>query len=261
MTKKNPSDRFMNIPMGIKERRTKILLALHLLSDDLSQSVNLNSDLQTIFDLKLGAKIKSVLNKLIEDNVVVVDNNTDQPLYQLSEKGFYELCLEFPFFRFIRDQWDNKWRILSYEIPESKRDLRDKLRREVSGWGLGPWHRSFWVTPHPIIDNLKELVAKKEEEQYIQAFESEHVFGDQKIMVEKVWNLSNLEAKYRILFKDWHSVLSKDTDKIAKLTQIVQLYTQILRIDPGLPKEILGENWIGFEAQNILKEIKSILLA
>ena len=36
-----------------------------------------------------------------------------------------------------------KWRIISYEIPEAKRELRDRLRREMQGWGLGPWHRSF----------------------------------------------------------------------------------------------------------------------
>jgi phenylacetic acid degradation operon negative regulatory protein len=186
----------------------------------------------------------------------------EQPsTYKLTDKGFYTLCFEFPFFRFCREKWDGKLRILSYEIPEKKRDLRDKLRREVSGWGLGPWHRSFWVTPHPVIAKLKELVSQKEEEKYIQAFEADHVFGDKEILIEKVWQKSAIDKKYREVFKRWHEILSSQGEKHVKLGKVIEEYVTILRQDPGLPAELIGSNWIGFEAYNIFKEMRNILLA
>lgn len=264
--------------MGIKERRTKILLALFLLSDVDFKPVTLNQTLEIAFDLTLNQKTKGTLSSLIKEGAIekigAVANLDQAPIeqtpsqYALTAKGFLELCLFFPFFRFLRETWDGRWRILSYEIPEKKRELRDKLRREVAGWGLGPWHRSFWLTPHPIIDNLRSLISQKEEEQYVQAFESEHVFGDREILIEKVWQKSKLDKRYRELFKEWHQVLSSNPEgsnqtdvKVEKFKTIVDKYVGILRDDPGLPTELIGANWIGFEAFNIFKEIRAILLS
>lgn len=265
--------------MGIKERRTKILLALVLLSDVDFGVVDINVTIQKAFDLKFNQKTRGTISGLIREGLIykhieeLGDGSPDREVgptvvtsslgnkYKITEKGFHELSLKFPFFRFLRDKWDGKWRVLSYEIPEKKRELRDRLRREVTGWGLGPWHRSFWITPHPIIENLRSLVSQKEEEQYIQAFQSEHVFGKQDVLIEKVWLKSNLEKKYRELFKKWHEILSQEADKVEKFKQVIGEYVVLLRLDPGLPKDLVGESWIGYEAFNIFKEIRAILLS
>ncbi len=247
--------------MAVKERRTKILLSLFLLSDVDFKPVRLNKDTQEIFDFSLNQKTKTTLSSLLKETLIVKIEDKEEETYALTEKGFDSLCNEFPLFRFLKHKWDNKWRIISYEIPESKREIRDRLRREMQGWGLGPWHRSFWLTPHPVISNLKSLVEGKIEEQYIQAFESDHVFGNRDILIEKVWGKSQLDKKYRELFKKWHEILSKDGDKGQKFAGVINHYVDILRIDPGLPAELMGNSWIGFEAVNIFKEIRSILLS
>ena len=245
--------------MGIKERRTKIILALYLLSDGNFSPVALDDRVQKIFDLSLNQKTRGTISGLIKEEIItktMVENT-----YQLTKKGFYSLCLEFPLFRYLKDKWDGKWRIISYEIPEKKREIRDRLRREMQGWGLGPWHRSFWLTPHPIIETLRQLVSQKEEEKYIQAFEADHGFGDREVLIEKVWQKSEIDKKYREMFKKWHDILSTDSDKTDKFRKVIAEYVSLLRLDPGLPVELVGEKWIGFEASNIFKEIKSILLS
>lgn len=258
--------------MGIKERRTKILLSIFLLSGVDFSSINIDDRVQKIFDYSFNQKTRGTLSGMIREGLIEKINNqlnqsksvkspTESTEYRLTEKGFYQLCLEFPFFRYLKDKWDGKWRIISYEIPEAKREIRDRLRREMQGWGLGPWHRSFWLTPHPIIETLKQLVNQREEEKYIQAFCSDHSFGDQEILIEKVWGKSVLEKEYRELFKKWHEILSKEGDKLEKFRKIIADYITILRKDPGLPQELINANWIGFEAHNIFKEIRSILLS
>ncbi len=244
--------------MGIKERRTKILITLFLLSDLSSQAVVFDENVQKIFDLSFNQKTKGTLSSLLKEGLI--ETGEGERSYRLMEKGFQELALHFPYVRFLKDKWDGKWRVLSYEIPEKKRELRDKLRRQVAGWGLGPWHRSFWLTPHPIISNLQELIFGKEEETYIQAFEADHVFGDREILIEKVWGRSELDRKYRELFKKWHIILSQNDDKAIKLSKVSAEYISLLRQDPGLPVELVGSNWIGHEAFNIYKEIRGILL-
>lgn len=245
--------------MGVKERRTKILLSLFLIAGVDLSPILFDDKIQKVFDLVMNQKTRGTLSGLLKEEMIVKGEKENQ--YQLTEKGFQSLCLEFPFFRFLKEKWDGKWRVISYEIPEKKREIRDRLRREMQGWGLGPWHRSFWLTPHPIITNLKTLTAQKEEERYIQAFESDHVYGDRELLIEKVWGKANLDRQYRELFKKWHDILSGSEEKLDKFKKIVLFYIDILRQDPGLPKELLGESWIGFEGWNIFKEIKSILLS
>lgn len=248
--------------MGVKERRTKILLLLLLLSDIDLAPVTIDEKVQRIFDLSLNQKTKSTLVSMAREGVIIkTSQNEPAHIYCLTEQGVDDLVLEFPFFRFLKREWDGKWRILSYEIPEQRRELRDRLRRQVAGWGLGPWHRSFWLTPHPIIENLKKLVSGKEEEKYVQAFESDHSFGNREVLIEKVWGKTELDKKYRELFKKWHMTLSQDMEKTDKLKSVIGDYVTVLRQDPGLPKNVVGENWIGLEAFNIFKEIRNILLS
>ena len=172
--------------MAVKERRTKILLSLFLIVDVDFSYLNLNEKIQKIFDVTLNQKTRGTISGLIKEGAIEksdIENN-----YRLTKKGFSELSLEFPFFRYLKDNWDGKFRIISYEIPEKKREIRDRLRREMQGWGLGPWHRSFWVTPHPVMETLKDLVSQKEEEQYIQAFEADHKFGKKEILIARIFS-------------------------------------------------------------------------
>lgn len=245
--------------MGIKERRTKILLSLFLLSDLDFKPLIFTENLQNVLDLSFNKKTKASLSSLLKEKMI--EKGEVENEYKLTDAGFNELCLKFPFFRFLKTDWDGKWRIISYEIPESKREIRDRLRREMQGWGLGPWHRSFWLTPHPVLERLKELVVGKEEEKYIQAFSADHSFGENKSMIEKVWMIKELDKRYREMFKKWHDILAKDGDKVDKFLLVISEYVSILRDDPGLPKQLVGEQWIGFEANNIFKEIRSILLS
>lgn len=245
--------------MPVKDRRTKILLLLFLVPKVDFDLVEITPTLQTIFDLSFNQKTKGTISAMIKEGLIEKQDDQNNQ-YRLTEKGFHELCLQFPLFRFLKEEWDGLWRVVSYEIPEAKREIRDRLRREMRSWGLGPWHRSFWLTPHPIITPLKDLVYGREEEKYVQAFESTHVFGDLNLLVEKVWQKSQLDRKYRELFKQWHAILSSKEANEEKMKRFVAAYINILRLDPGLPRSLVGRNWIGFEAFSIFKEVRNILV-
>lgn len=246
--------------MPIKDRKSKILLVLALFGDLQQKQVEFNEKILDLFDLTLNQKTKGTLSSFLKSELIEIIDQDNVLKYTLTNKGLETLSLHFPLFRYQVSEWDGVWRIISYEIPERKRELRDRLRREMSGWGLGPWHRSFWITPHPIISALKNLVYGKEEAQYIQAFEATHMFGEKEILIEKVWNKIKLEQGYRELFKLWHSTLAQDVSQIEKFKIILYSYIAYIRNDPGLPQSLLGQNWIGYEAYAIFKEIRDLLL-
>jgi len=242
--------------MGIRDNATKIMLGVFLIGGEDFKSVNFSPDFLFISDLTFNEKVKGVLSQLVKGGLL---EKKDNSIYRLTVKGFSFLCTKFPFVRFLRESWDGKWRIISYEIPEIKRHLRDRLRREMEGWGLGPWHRSFWITPHPVIENLRELVLGKEEERYVQAFTAEHAFGNRDTLIRKVFKLDELEELYKDIFKRWHEILSSKDSNMDKLKKVVGEYVFALKKDPGLPQELVGSGWIGRESWKLFNEIKALL--
>ncbi|WP_009992964.1 PaaX family transcriptional regulator C-terminal domain-containing protein, partial [Saccharolobus solfataricus] len=74
------------------------------------------------------------------------------------------------------------------------------------------------------------------------------------------WNLSEIELKYKEFISKWIGLLNK-IDKLSpaeafvnKIT-ILHEYRKFLHIDPGLPEELLPNNWIGYEAYKLFKNI------
>lgn len=244
--------------MGIKERTTSILLLLFMMGGEGKNAVSLTSELLALFELPQNSKTRSTLRMLEKCGSITCLDKTSST-YELTDIGVRELSLSFPFARFTFFKWDGLWRIVSYEIPENKRKLRDTLRRKMTMWGLGPWHRSFWVTPHPILDELKAVIDDSATSEYAQAFEAKHILGDLSVLIDKVWKKQDLEREYRQLFKKWHMILSEEQSQNKKLQLIVMAYVGVLKTDPGLPKELLGDGWVGYESLNIFQEILKIL--
>lgn len=57
-------------------------------------------------------------------------------------------------------RWDNKWRIVVFDIPEEKRLARDILRRKLRQLGFRLIQKSVWVLPWPCraeLEFIREL--------------------------------------------------------------------------------------------------------
>lgn len=54
--------------------------------------------------------------------------------------------------------WDGKWRLISFDIPESRRRDRDWLRGVLEVWGFERFHKSVFVGKFPLPDSVfKEI--------------------------------------------------------------------------------------------------------
>lgn len=58
------------------------------------------------------------------------------------------------------EPWDGLWRIVIYDIPENKRQIRDLFRRRLKDWGFKYWQQSIWVTKSNITIKLRKLLDK-----------------------------------------------------------------------------------------------------
>ena len=71
-------------------------------------------------------------------------------------------------------EWDGKWRIVVFDIPESKRVVRDILRNRLKLWGFTPWQKSVWASKKNLTNKLRNLTKELGMEDWVLVIESEN---------------------------------------------------------------------------------------
>ncbi len=158
------------------------------------------------------------------------------------------------------NSWDGKWRILMYNIPEEKRNIRDELRQELVWSGFGSLSNSCWISPNPLEDQVKDLIDKYDISSYVNFFLASYEGPDEnKSLITKCWDLDNINERYESFIREYSQKYVIDKNKIDKgevtdgqcfveRTILVHEYRKFLFIDPGLPVELLPEKWLGDSA-------------
>ena len=81
----------------------------------------------------------------------------DYLVYRFSEKGkeklkklvLDELIVKTP------KKWDKKWRLVVFDIPESKRKAREALRKKLKDMKFYQCQKSVWIHPFPCMEEIE----------------------------------------------------------------------------------------------------------
>ncbi|WP_052349380.1 PaaX family transcriptional regulator C-terminal domain-containing protein [Candidatus Acidianus copahuensis] len=127
--------------------------------------------------------------------------------------------------------WDKKWRIIVYNIPESKRELRDKIRKELRWLGFGMLAQSTWISPNPIEDYVNNML----NESWKDVRDSVHFFistylGDPKALVNLCSDIKGIENAYKTFIEKWKNVkdeMSEEESFVMKI-RLVHEYRKFL---------------------------------
>lgn len=169
------------------------------------------------------------------------------------------------------DSWDGRWRLLTYAIPEGRRAIRDRLRRELGWLGLGPLSRSTWVTPRALGPQLAELARAHGLDGHVAIFEAALLRPRQdRALVRRCWDLDTVAARYRaftaatrrraatLRLRIRRRTIS-DAACFAEKIRLVHEYRKFLFVDPGLPNALLPEGWPGPEAARAFRDVYRLL--
>ncbi len=120
------------------------------------------------------ASLAQALKRLREKGFVerVTEKDAGKIILRLTEAG-----REFLLFSKPEDEikWDRKWRIVVFDIPESKRQVRDVLRRRLKLWDFKPWQKSVWASKKNVTDKLRSLIKELDIADWVLVIESDNV--------------------------------------------------------------------------------------
>ncbi len=67
----------------------------------------------------------------------------------------------------IDKQIDGKWRMLSFDVPEKMRALRDSFRLSIKRIGFKQVQKSLWACPYVHAENVEMIIEENHLERYV----------------------------------------------------------------------------------------------
>jgi len=191
--------------------------------------------------------------------------------YSLTEMGRRRIDQASP--RIYHDrsaQWDGRWRILTYSIPEHQRSLRDRFRKELVFLGCAMLSPSVWLAPHDVSEQFREAAASLGVGERIDLFVAEYAGPhDDRTLVARCWNLPAIERAYRAFIDEYRPRLERAQSAEPPLAEnecfverewLVHDYRKFLYLDPGLPDRVLPARWPRAEAVSLFNDFYRLLL-
>ncbi|WP_030939758.1 PaaX family transcriptional regulator C-terminal domain-containing protein [Streptomyces sp. NRRL S-646] len=150
--------------------------------------------------------------------------------------------------------WDGTWLVVLVSVPESKRDLRHRLRTRLSWAGFGSPEPGVWITPRTdreaeALGVLKELGLADGAMSFTAAYGA---VGSEAAMVARAWDLSEVEERYEAFIAEFTGLHPADGDAVLHdLTMLVHEWRRFPFLDPRLPPELLPAGWSGARATEL----------
>jgi phenylacetic acid degradation operon negative regulatory protein len=147
-----------------------------------------------------------------------------------------------------RRAWDGRWLVLTVSIPESQRQLRHRLRTQLTWLGLGSPVSGLWVGPSAEhADEVHRVLRDLDLEHQSFAWVGPATgIGEESRLVEDAWDLEDVEERYLGFLADFeHRRAETPADAFVAQVEMVQAWRRFPFLDPDLPGELLDHDWPG----------------
>lgn len=158
-------------------------------------------------------------------------------------------------FGFRRMADGDRWRLISFTIPESQRAARHQLRRRLTGIGCGTVAPGLWIAPEYLAAEAVDIVRALELSEFVTTFSTSEIDfpGSLRDAATQWWDLSGIADRHR-RFLDRCDALSNRPhpqnarDAFVRFAPLLDEWRIIPYVDPGLPPAMTPENWPGDRA-------------
>ena len=220
------------------------------------------------FDIP-GATTRVAAARLRKEGWLAADREGRETVYSLTKDAWQMLDEgRTRIFHRASGPWDGQWHMVIYQVPETERALRERLRRRLAWLGFGPLSPSVWLSPHDRGQQVKDEFAAYPAVQ-LDTFRSRSAGnGADRDIAARAWDLDALDRDYRDLLARYGPLLAgyraSDLDGRTALVERMRLvydYRHFPFRDPDLPPELLPAGWSGRRAHDVFLEAHGLLRA
>jgi len=157
------------------------------------------------------------------------------------------------------EPWDGRWRMVAFNIPESRRGPRHLLRERLREIGLRPLCDAVWISPRGSANALTTLL----EESGIERATVFEAALASPIDVAALFDVGELRSRYRAFMDDFAPFAGDrqlgPRDALIVRTIAWDRWREIVQADGALPAELLGGGWPRAAAHTTFTELHRLL--
>lgn len=164
------------------------------------------------------------------------------------------------------------WLLVSFSVPESERKNRHIIRSGLTKMGFGTVSAGLYIGPARLQKEASEYIQEYQLWNYVDFFvcELSGMMNAQE-KISQWWDLcslakeySNFIGLYEPVLKQWqnhflHGGNETPQSAFAAYIPIVTQWRRLPFIDPGLPIELLPDNWVGLKASKLFNDLHRLL--
>lgn len=163
---------------------------------------------------------------------------------------------------------DDGWCIVNFSVPESARARRHQLRAHLASLGFGNVGTAMWIAPARMRSAAERAVAELGLDKYTAIFIGEYVGGqDLSTLLYESWDLAEIDRRYREFITRFQpevaefgqtGIVSAEQAFVTYLGA-VDHWRKLPFRDPGLPREVLADDWSAPEAAALFERLVTLL--
>lgn len=212
--------------------------------------------------------VRSSISRLKRRGILVARRRGGAAGYELSDEAQAILREgDDRIFRRERATVADGWLLAVFSVPEAERHKRHVLRSQLTRLGFGTAAPGVWIAPAHLYDATADMLLRLDLDSYADLFRGDHLaFGDLAAKVRGWWDLDELERHYQE-FLDAHTpVLERsespgEAQAFADYVHALTDWRRLPYLDPGLPVELLPNDWIGVRAADLFFGLRARLEA
>jgi len=216
--------------------------------------------------------VRSAVARLAGERWIVARRSGRRSFYRLSPSG--RALIEEGTRRIYHADgraWDGRWCLLTYSIPEKRRALRDRMRKQLAWLGFGPLGSGTYVAPRDVSAEVRRLADRLGAGKFAKTFVARGAAGtDDAHIVRQCWDLQRIGASYERFIARYAPLFARDRRRkergelddadafIVRFT-LTHDFRRFPFIDPDLPHTLLPKNWAGMRARKLFDAYHAML--
>jgi phenylacetic acid degradation operon negative regulatory protein len=147
------------------------------------------------------------------------------------------------------------WVLAVFSVPESERHRRHLLRSRLSRLGFGATAPGVWIAPAHLAEEARHTLERLELAPYVDLFHADYLaYANLREAAARWWDLGAVQAGYAEFsaqFDGTDTGPADDASAFATYLRALDAWRRMPYRDPGLPPELLPEDWQGRQAAEL----------
>ena len=209
--------------------------------------------------------VRSSISKLKRRGLLVAERSGGSAGYALSDRARSILVEgDRRIFERSRAASEDGWLVAIFSVPESERERRHRLRSRLSWLGFGTVASGVWIAPAHVEAEARDALEADGLSAYVDLFRGAYAgFRPERDEVATWWDLEGLErlyedfvSAYRPVIVRWRRRRRGDAEAaFADYVRVLTHWRRLPYLDPGLPPDLLPEDWRGSQAADVFFEL------